>query len=137
MSDVLRFLITSYNSSSASSSNSLYDSLLLIQTSINKSDVKKAEKLIKQAFTEMKKGKFSDEELEYAKENFIFSLNLAMDNPAGILNNYVFNIFDNLPLIEERIKMIKDVTKGEIVNVANKIKPNIFYVLEGEENGNN
>ncbi|MBE6154595.1 MAG: insulinase family protein [Firmicutes bacterium] len=114
-----------------------YDNLLLIQTSINKSDVKKAEKLIKQAFTEMKKGKFTEEELEFAKENFIFSLNLALDNPAGILNNYVFNIFDNLPLIDERIKMIKNVTKEEIVNVANKIKPNIFYVLEGEENGNN
>lgn len=115
-----------------------YDNLLIIQTSISKKDLNKANKLIKEAFREMKEGKFSEEELNYAKENFIFSLNLAMDNPAGILNNYVFNVFDDLPLIEERVKLIKDITKEEIVKVASKIKPNISFVLEGkEQNGEN
>ena len=111
-----------------------YDQLLVIQTSISKNDVKKAEKLIKQAFREMKNGEFSEQELNNAKESFIFSLNLSLDNQAGILNNYVFHVYDNLPLIEERIKMIKDITKEEIMMVANKIKPNISFVLEGEEN---
>lgn len=115
-----------------------YDNLLLVETSISKNDVNKACKLIKEAFKEMEKGKFSEEELNAAKENFIFSLNLAMDNPAGILNNYIFNVFDNLPLIEDRIKLIKDITKEEIVKVASKIKPNISFVLEGDEkNGEN
>ena len=86
----------------------------------------------------MKMGEFSDEEIENAKESFIFSLNLSLDNQAGILNNYVFNVLDNLPLIEDRIKMIEEVTKEEIMAVANKIKPNISFVLEGEEdNGTN
>ena len=81
---------------------------------------------------------FSENDLDAAKESFIFSLNLAMDNPAGILNNYVFHILDGLPLLEERIKLIKDVTKEEIVAISNKIKPNIYFVLEGEEsNGKN
>lgn len=111
-----------------------YDNLLVVQTSVSKSNVKKAEKLIKQALKEMKAGEFSDEELNNAKENFIFSLNLALDNPSGILNNYIFHILDNLPLIEERIKMIEDITKEEIVTLSNKIKPNISFVLEGEEN---
>ena len=111
-----------------------YDQLLVIQTSISKNDVKKAEKLIKQAFREMKNGEFSEQEPDNAKESFIFSLNLSLDNQSGILNNYVFHVYDNLPLIEERIKMIKDITKEEIMMVANKIKPNISFVLEGEEN---
>jgi len=114
-----------------------YDNLLLIETSISKNDVNKACKLIKQAFKEMETGKFSDEEINAAKENFIFSLNLALDNPAGILNNYVFNIFDNLPLIEDRIKLIKNITREEIVAVAKKIKPNISFVLEGDQDGKN
>ena len=115
-----------------------YDRLLLIQTSIQKKDVKKAEKLIRQAFREMKMGYFSEDELNNVKESFAFSLKLSLDNPSGILNNYVFHIYDDLPFIEDRIKMIEDVTKEEIVLVANKIKPNIFFVLEGEEeNGNN
>ncbi len=86
----------------------------------------------------MKEGNFTDDSLEAAKENFIFSLSLALDSPAGILNNYVFHVIDNLPLIEERIKLIKDVTKDEIKLVANKIKPNLMFTLEGcEENGEN
>ena len=111
-----------------------YDNLLIIQTSIDKENVKKAQKLIRQAFLEMKMGKFSEEELQYAKESFIFSLNLSLDNQAGILNNYIFHELDHLPFIEERIEMIDDITKEEIVAISNKIKPNISFVLEGEEN---
>ena len=115
-----------------------YDNLLVIQTSVSKKDVIKAERLIKQAFREMKMGEFSDTELENAKESFIFSLNLSLDNQAGILNNYVFHVLDKLPLIEERIKMIQDVKKEEIVLLANKIKMNLSLVLEGmENNGDN
>ncbi len=114
-----------------------YDNLLMVETSVDKKDVKKANSLIKQAFKEMKEGKFSDEELESAKANFIFSLNLAQDNPAGIINNYVFHVLDDLPLVEDRIKMVKDITREEIVLVAKKVKPMISYVLEGEQNGNN
>ena len=114
-----------------------YDNLLVVQTSISKNDVSKAKKLIKQAFKEMRLGDFSDDELEYAKESFAFSLNLSLDNQAGILNNYIFHILDGLPFIEERIKMIEKVTKEEIVAVASKIKPNISFVLEGEENNGN
>ena len=114
-----------------------YDNLLVIQTSIDKKDVKKAEKLIKQAFREMSRGEFSDEELANAKESFIFSLNLSLDNQAGILNNYVFHVLDNLPLISDRIKMIENITREEIVAIASKIKPNISFILEGgEEHGN-
>ena len=114
-----------------------YDNLLVIETSISKKDIKKALKLIKQAFREMVEGDFSEDILKAAKENFIFSLNLALDDIGGIINNYVFHVFDNLPLIEERIDMIKDITKKEIVEVANKIKPNISFVLEGDEDGSN
>ncbi len=114
-----------------------YDNLLVIETSINKKDVKKADKLIRQAFKEMKLGKFTDEEIESAKKNFIFSLNLAMDNISGILNNYVFHIIDNLPLLEDRIELIEEITKEEIMSIASKIKPNLVFTLEGEENENN
>jgi len=110
-----------------------YDNLLLIETSINNKDSKKAIKLINQALKEMKMGLFSEEELENAKKNFIFSLNLAQDNPAGILNNYVFHIIDDLPLIDERIKLINEIKKEDIINMAHKIKPNIIFLLEGAE----
>lgn len=114
-----------------------YDNLMLIQTSIAKKDIPHALKLINKSLKEMANGSFSEKELNSAKENFIFSLNLALDSPAGILNNYVFHVLDNLPLIDERIKLIKDISKDEIVHVSKKIKPNLLFILEGEENGNN
>ena len=115
-----------------------YDNLLVVQTSLNKKDINKAKKLINQAFKEMREGKFGEEEINSAKESFIFSLNLASDNLGGIMNNYVFNVLDDLPLIDDRIKLIKDIKKEDIINVAKKIKPNISFVLEGEEeNGSN
>ena len=54
-----------------------------------------------------------------------------MDNNIAILNNYIFNIFDNLPSIEERKEKILAVTKEDIINVAKKVKPNTVYVLKG------
>ncbi len=114
-----------------------YDNLLMIETSLSKNNVKKGNRLIAVALKEMAEGKFTDKDLDNARENFIFSLSLALDSPQGIINNYVFHVLDDLPLISERIKLVKDITKEEIVKVANKIKPNILYVLEGEENGSN
>jgi len=114
-----------------------HDNLLVIQTSIDKKDAKKANNLIKEAFKEMKMGKFSEEELEAAKMSFIFSLNLALDDIAGILNNYVFHVIDGLPLIEERMELIKDITKKEIMNISDKIKPMVELVLEGDKDGSN
>lgn len=113
-----------------------YDNLGLIQTSVKKSDVPKACKLIKKALKEMCEGKFLDKDIEAARENFIFSLNLALDNPSGILNNYIFHIIDDLPMIEDRIKSIKKITREDIIKVANKIKPMINFVLEGQDGDN-
>ncbi len=109
-----------------------YDNLLVIETSIDKKDIRKGQRLINQAFREMREGKFREDEINNAKESFIFALNLAFDSPAGIINNLVFHVFLGLPLIDERIKMVKDITREDIMKVAIKIKPNINFVLEGE-----
>ena len=54
-----------------------------------------------------------------------------MDNCVPILSNYVFNIFDNLPMPEERKKLYKKVTKEDIINVAKKLKLNTVFTLKG------
>ena len=43
----------------------------------------------------------------------------------------------NLMLIEDRMKLINDVTKEEIVALSSRIKPILEFVLEGDTNGNN
>mgnify|MGYP006335568707 FL=1 len=58
---------------------------------------------------------------------------MGEDTQGGIVNNYLFNYLDNLPLYEERVKEFKTVTKEEVINVAKRIKLNTIYLLKGED----
>lgn len=108
-----------------------YDGLLAVYLSLDNEGVKKAIQLAKKCVKSLVKGEFDEDDLEDAKKNLILSMNLSMDNNIAILNNYIFNIFDNLPSIEERKEKILAVTKEDIINVAKKVKPNTVYVLKG------
>ncbi|MBQ6687139.1 MAG: insulinase family protein [Bacilli bacterium] len=110
-----------------------YDKLLMVKTSLAKENVKLANKLIIKALKEMQKGDFTLEQLDDAKTGLLFGTKVSLDNPVSIIDNYVFNVYDNITLLEERPKAIKSVTKEEIVNLAKKIKLNTVYVLGEEE----
>lgn len=110
-----------------------YDSLLIIEVSLDESNRKKAIKLIKSCLKEMEKGKISTEELEDAKLNLLSSLKMAKDNNVAILNNYIFSKIDNLPTIEERMDALKEVTVSDIKAIAKKVKINTVYTLMSKE----
>ena len=57
---------------------------------------------------------------------------MSEDTLGGIINNYLFNELDNLPLYDERIKEINSVTKEEVIELAKKFKLNTIYLLTGE-----
>ena len=118
--------------------NSIYqkfDELLIIYAGIEESSYNLAVKLIKKALKEMEEGTISEEELESAKLLVISSLEMAYDNASTLINNYVFNIYDNLPPLDKRIEAVKNVTKEEVVNVSKKVKLNTIFLLSpgGEE----
>lgn len=108
-----------------------YDGLLAIHVSLENDNVKKASALIKKCIKSMAKGEITEEELEDAKKNLVLSLDLSMDNSIALVNNYVFNIIDNLPDLAKRKEMLMEVTKEDVVKVAKKIKLNTVYVLNG------
>ncbi|MBQ2409565.1 MAG: insulinase family protein, partial [Bacilli bacterium] len=111
-----------------------YDGLLIILVSLDKKNVKLAETLIKKCIGEMIKGEYKDSELEDAKKNLTFSLKMGLDNNVSILNNYVFNIFDNLPLLEERIKLISNVTKEDLMVCGKSLSLNTIYIQDAGDN---
>jgi len=111
-----------------------YDKLLMVKSSLAKENIELANKLIQKALKEMQRGEFTDEELTDAKTCLLFSTKAALDGPMSIIDNYAFNVFDNITLLEERHKDIKSVTKEEIVALANKIKLNTRFVLSEGEN---
>ena len=111
-----------------------YDSLLVIQVGLDNKNVSLAEKLIQKSVNEMITGKYTEENIEDAKKNLVFSLKMGLDNNVSILNNYVFNIFDNLPLLEDRIDLIKNVTKDDLMKCAKSLSLNTIYVQEAGDN---
>ena len=89
--------------------------------------------LSKKELNNMKKGKFSDEEINQAKENMIASLDTIKDSPARMINMYYARELAGGDEIEERIEKIKKVTKEEIMKVASKLKIDTVYLMHGEE----
>ena len=110
-----------------------YDGLLMIYSGIDAKDKDLCVELVNKAMKEMSSGEFSDTELNNAIKTVISSLKMGEDTQGGIINNYLFNYLDNLPLYEERVKEFKTVTKEEVINVAKKIKLNTIYLLKGED----
>ena len=109
-----------------------YDNILVIQVSLENANVKKAISLIKNNLKSMINGDFLEDSLEDAKRNLIISLDLIEDNNVAILNNYVFQKFDNLPDKETRSKLYQEITKEDIINVAKKLKLNTIFTLMGK-----
>ncbi len=110
-----------------------YDGLLLIYSGIDKKDKNKCLKLINKALQEMINGDFTDEELDNAKKAVISSIKMSEDTNGGIINNYLFNELDNLPLYDERVKEFKKISKKDVIEVAKKVRLNTIYLLSGEE----
>lgn len=110
-----------------------YDGLLLIYSGIEKKDKNKCLKLINKALQEMINGDFTDEELDNAKKAVISSIKMSEDTNGGIINNYLFNELDNLPLYDERVKEFKKISKKDVIEVAKKVKLNTIYLLSGED----
>ena len=108
-----------------------YDKLLLVHISLEQANVKKATSLVKKELKNMQVGNFTEEELKDAINNMIVSLDMAQDNNVSIINNYVFHVFDNLPMPEERVEMFKNIKKEDVINVAKKVKLNTIFTLEG------
>lgn len=108
-----------------------YDKLLLVHISLEQTNVKKATSLVKKELKNMQVGNFTEEELKDAINNMIVSLDMAQDNNVSIINNYVFHVFDNLPMPEERVEMFKNIKKEDVINVAKKVKLNTVFTLEG------
>lgn len=106
-----------------------YDNMIIIRTAFNEKNYNLAVKLIKKSLNEMKKGIISDDEFNNAKLSIVLGLTLAKDDQAELLSNYVMHQIDNIPLLDDRIKLFKSVAKKEVIEVAKKVKINTIYLL--------
>ena len=113
-----------------------YDNLIIITTSVDKSNINKAKKLIESSVIDMQH-KITDEELNHAINGCISSINLSLDNQGRIIDNYLFNYMAELDPIDTRIGTYKKVSIEDIKKLGKKVKLNSIFILEGDSNEEN
>jgi len=118
---------------SASSIYQKFDKLIIIHTAISKENEDKAIKLIKESINDMIYN-LSNEEIEDAKKLIKSILNMSLDNPGKIIDNYIYKNLYGLEPLEERIAKYNNISKEDIISFAKKVKINTILCLRDGEN---
>lgn len=109
-------------------------STLIIQAGINASDFKLATSLIKKELSNMRKGKFTDEDIIKAKITYINGLKELEDSSRSLISLYAGMEYLNSNTLEDRFIYINKVTKADVLKLSKKIHMDTIYLLEGEDN---
>ena len=81
----------------------------------------------------MKKGNFSDEDINKAIMYYLSGLQEIEDNPSQTIASYYAMDKLGIDSIDERKEKIKQVTKEDIQNLANKIFIDSVFLLGGDK----
>ena len=104
---------------------------IFIRCGIEIENYEKALEIIKLQIEEMKEGKFTEEELENTKQYIISSINAIEDEQdTKIAYYFSHEISATNDSIEKYINDVKNVTKEQIVEIANTVKINTIYFLK-------
>lgn len=116
---------------------SRYNSLkgfVMVDSGIETKNFELARNEIEHQLNEMKKGNFSEQDIEYSKLAIINSYNSAKDSLASLLNYYSSApLMETIYEIDEIISHIQAVTKDEIIEAANTVKHSTTFLLKGRE----
>lgn len=115
-----------------SSSYNVISNLVTIRAGIDAKNKDKTIKLINECMNKMKNGDFSDSDIEKARMIYKNSCIEMLDSEASIMNNYISHEYLKTDLLLDRIKKIDEVDKNMVIDIANKVKLNTIYMLEGE-----
>ncbi len=115
----------------ASSSYYRFKNNIFINCGIEIKNYEKAVEIIKQQIEDMKKGDFTDEEVENAKKGIIASIK-TIDDEQDTEITYFFSqeLSKSKCNIEQYMQRISEVTKEKVVDVANKVSIDTVYFLK-------
>ena len=114
----------------ASSTYYRFKSIIFINSGIEIANYDKALELIRNQIDEMKQGKFTQEEIENNKKGVIAAIKTIEDEQdTGITYYFGQELSGTNVSEEEYIKKIENITKEDIINIANKVQINTIYFL--------
>ncbi len=115
----------------ASSSYYRFKNNIFINCGIEIGNYEKALEIIKQQIEDMKKGDFTDEEVENAKQGIIAAIKTIDDEQdTEIMYFFGQELSANKLDIDEYMNRISKVNKQNVVDIANKISINTIYFLK-------
>ena len=110
------------------------DNLMVINAGIDNVNFDKAVELITKNVKDMKKGKFTDSDINVAKEFYKTSAESLMESPSRIINEVLTEEILGVEPLSERVRKIEKVTKKDIMRACKKINMDTVFLLEGGNN---
>lgn len=110
--------------------------LLLVFSGIDPDDYKQARDIMEKQMQAMKDGEFSEEEVQETKDLVVNQFLETLDNQQGVvevLYHQVISGSERTP--DELIEEVKQVTKEDVLRVAEKIHLDTVYFLTKQEGG--
>ena len=107
------------------------DNLLIISAGIDKENYNKSLELTTELLKDMKKGKFTDKDINIAKEYYNTACEEVEESEYKIINEYLSQEILGVEPLEERVKIMNNVTKKDIVKVIKNIDMDTVFLLEG------
>ena len=115
----------------ASSSYIRTKNIILIHCGIDIDKYKKALETIKEQLEDMKKGNFTDEDVEDSKKLIVSSLkSISAEQDTEITYDYGQELSSEHMTIKEYEEKIQNTTREQIIEIANKININTIYFLK-------
>ncbi|UOQ42998.1 insulinase family protein [Halobacillus salinarum] len=110
--------------------------LLLVFSGIDPKDFKQAKEIILDQMEAMKKGDFSEEQVEETKHQVINQLQETMDNANGLIEILYHQMLSGAEMPADKlINHIREVTKQDVIDMANKVELDTIYFLTSEKGG--
>ena len=118
-----------------SSQLDLFSGLLRMYAGIDRENRNQARKLMNHQLLDLKKGNFTDFELEQTKEMIRRSLLMAQDNQQTLVERVYLNaLFGKSSFdIDRLVAKLENVGKEAVCKVANSLKLQAIYFMEGVE----
>lgn len=103
---------------------------IFIRCGIEIENYEKALETIKEQLEDMKKGNFSEEDINNSKELIVASINsITSEQDSEITYYYGQELSDTFTNLEEYVENIKKVSKEDILEIAKNISINTIYFL--------
>lgn len=115
----------------ASSSYYRFKNNIFINCGIEIQNYDRALEIIRKQIDDMKKGEFTEEEVEYAKQGIIATIKTIDDEQDTEITYFFGQELSNIKCdIEQYINKISEVTKKDVIEIANKVSINTVYFLK-------